>query len=64
MEGKVSRLDQIQEEVQEIAEVLLREHPVGTPVSEVWEEALTLHRVRYETKILPPPQPDTTRGPK
>jgi hypothetical protein len=58
MEGNSSRLDQIQEEVQEIAEVLLREHPVGTPMSEVWDEALTLHRVRYETKILPPPRLD------
>jgi hypothetical protein len=64
MEGNVSRLDQIQEEVQEIADVLLREHPVGTPMSAVWDKALTLHRVRYETQVLPPPKPDRQRGPK
>jgi thymidylate kinase len=50
-----TQLESIQEEVREIAEVLLREHPSGTPMSAVWEEALLLHRVRYETEILPPP---------
>lgn len=45
-------LDEIQEEVREIAWVLLQEHPPGTPVSEVWQEALTLHAVRYETEVL------------
>jgi hypothetical protein len=36
--------------VQEIAEVLSRRS--GKPNPEVWNEALTLHRVRYETEIL------------
>jgi len=40
----------IQEEVTEIAEVLARRE--GKPVRDVWAEALTLHRVRYETKVL------------
>lgn len=43
----------IQEEVQESAEILARQR--GTTVTEVWNEALTLHRVRYETEIVPPP---------
>jgi hypothetical protein len=49
------RIDEIQTEVQEIAEVLQREQPDKT-IAEVWEEALSLHRVRYETKVLPPRQ--------
>jgi hypothetical protein len=48
-------LDQIEEEVREIAWVLLREHPPGTQMTEVWQEALTLHAVRYETEVLPGP---------
>ena len=52
--SKPTRFEEIQQEVTEIAEVLLREHPPGTPMSAVWEEALSLHRVRYETKVLPP----------
>jgi hypothetical protein len=40
----------IQQEVTEIAEVLARRQ--GKTVREVWNEALTLHRVRYETEIL------------
>jgi hypothetical protein len=47
------RIDEIQAEVQEIAEVLQREQPDKT-ISELWEEALSLHRVRYETTVLPP----------
>jgi hypothetical protein len=47
------RIDQIQAEVQEIAEVLQREQPDQT-IAELWEEALSLHCVRYETKVLPP----------
>ncbi len=39
-------------EVQEVAEVLLREKPAGTQLGDVWNEALSLHRVRYETTIL------------
>jgi hypothetical protein len=41
----------IQAEVQEIAEVLSREQ--GRPIDgAIWQEALSLHRVRYETEIL------------
>jgi len=54
------RIDQIQAEVQEIAEVLQREQPDKT-IAELWEEALSLHRVRYETKVLPPTQPRTAK---
>jgi hypothetical protein len=39
--------ERIQQEVAEIAEVLARRQ--GKLVREVWTEALTLHRVRYET---------------
>ena len=42
------------EDITDIALVLLREHPPGTPMSAVWEEALTLYRVRFETEVLPP----------
>lgn len=52
MEDHKTRAEQIQEEVQEIAEVLARWE--GKDVREVWTEALTLHRVRYETEVLPP----------
>jgi hypothetical protein len=39
-----------QAEVQEIAEVLSRQS--GTSIIEVWNEALCLHRVRYEAEVL------------
>jgi hypothetical protein len=42
--------DHIQSEVQEIADVLSRRS--GKPVRDVWEEALSLNRVRYETDVL------------
>jgi hypothetical protein len=42
--------ERIQEEVTEIAEVLARQQ--DKPVRDVWTEALSLHRVRYETKVL------------
>ena len=45
--------DQVQAKIQEIAEVLQREQPEQT-ITELWEEALSLHRVRYETEVLPP----------
>ena len=45
---------QIQQEIQEIAEVLLREYPPGTLIADIWDEALTLYRVRFETEVLPP----------
>jgi DNA-binding MarR family transcriptional regulator len=44
-----------QQEVEEIAFVLLRERPAGSTLVEVWQGALSLHRVRYETRVLPPP---------
>jgi hypothetical protein len=47
----------LQAEVLEIAEVLLRQSPPGTTLMDIWEEALTLHRVRYDTEILPPDLP-------
>lgn len=50
----------LQAEVLEIADVLAREQ--GKTVFEVWEEALSLHRVRYATEVLPPlEEPNTTR---
>ncbi|GAC1443493.1 MAG: hypothetical protein NVSMB52_01950 [Chloroflexota bacterium] len=51
--NSVDRHQQMQEEVQEIANVLARE--AGKTPAEVWQEALTLHRIRYE----PEPGPDT-----
>jgi hypothetical protein len=47
-----SVIDRIQAEVQEIAEVLLRAKPPDTQIGEVWNEALSLHRVRYETEAV------------
>ena len=47
-----SARDRIQQEVQEIAEVLGRRS--GKTIVEVWQEALSLHRVRYETEVLDP----------
>jgi hypothetical protein len=34
-----------------MAEVLARQQ--GRTISEVWEEALSLHRVRYEQQVIP-----------
>ena len=48
--------DRLQQEVQEIADVLARQSG-KTPV-QVWEEALSLHRVRYETTPLPDAGPE------
>jgi hypothetical protein len=42
--------EKIQAEVQEIAEVLSRQS--GRSTVEVWNEAISLHRVRYETKVI------------
>jgi len=44
--------DELQEEVQEIAEVLARRS--GKTICEVWEEALDLHSVKYEIEVLLP----------
>jgi hypothetical protein len=49
--GRVNAHECLQAEVQEIAEVLSRRS--GKSIVEVWNEALTLHRVRYEREILP-----------
>lgn len=49
-----SQAEQLREEIQEIAEVLLREKPPGTTLMEVWAEAISLHRVRYSSVVLPP----------
>jgi hypothetical protein len=51
--------ERIQEEVTEIAEVLARRQ--GKVVREVWTEALTLHRIRYETKVFTVDQDSTFR---
>mgnify|MGYP001262312830 CR=1 FL=1 len=60
MSDSAAHFDQVQAEVQEIAEVLQREQPDKT-IAELWDEALSLHRVRYETKVLPPTQPRTAK---
>jgi hypothetical protein len=46
----------LQEEVSEIAEVLARWHKKSHV--DVWQEALHLHRVRYETVVLLEPEPE------
>jgi hypothetical protein len=51
MDDRETVAARMQREVTEIAEVLARRH--GKTVREVWTEALTLHRVRYETEVLP-----------
>jgi hypothetical protein len=48
--GGVTDHERIQSEIQEIAEVLSRRS--GKTIIEVWNEALSLHRVRYETEVL------------
>ena len=52
MAGTIHRTvtGRIQREVQEIAEVLSRRG--GKTIIEVWSEALSLRRVRYETRVL------------
>ena len=42
--------ERTQREVQEIAEVL--SHQTGRSIVDVWNDALKLHRVRYETDEL------------
>jgi hypothetical protein len=51
MEHRPSGHEQIQAEVQEIYEVLRRESP-NRSTFELWNEALTLHRIRYERDVL------------
>jgi hypothetical protein len=45
--------ERIQQEITEIAEVLARQQ--GRELREVWEEAMTLWRVRFSTEVRPPP---------
>jgi hypothetical protein len=45
--------EQQQQDVQEIAEVLARQQ--GKEIRDVWQEALTLYRVRFKTEVLPNP---------
>ena len=47
---ELTHAQRVQLEVEEIAEVLMRQ--TGQSMSEVWAEALDLHRVRYETEVL------------
>ena len=47
----MSVCDRLYDEVEEITEVLIRES--GKSMAEVWENALSLHRVRYDTEVLP-----------
>ncbi len=51
MVGTIHRpvTERIQAEVQEIAAVLAKRS--GKSIVEVWNEALSLHRVRYETEV-------------
>jgi hypothetical protein len=46
----------LQQEVTEIAEVLARQE--NKTLGEVWEEALSLHRMRYARELLPHPNED------
>src|SRR5947209_311949 len=48
---------QIEEDVHEIFDVLRRREP-ERPTLELWDEALTLYRVRFATEILPPAEQD------
>jgi hypothetical protein len=50
----MSRFEELGEEITEIARVLMRR--TGKTEKEVWDEALTLHRVRYAREIRPPPE--------
>jgi hypothetical protein len=51
MHQEPSRNKQIRAEVEEIYHVLRRESP-DRSTFELWDEALSLHRVRYETDVL------------
>ncbi len=47
MSDSAAHFDQLQAEILEIAEVLHRGQ-LDQTISELWEEVLSLHRVRYE----------------
>ncbi len=51
MDSNYRTIKELQQEVQEIADVLLRQRPPGTDIIDVWQEALSLHRVRYDTEV-------------
>ena len=49
------RVQREQEPIQGIAEYLQREHPEKT-VCDLWPEALSIFRVQFEPRVLPPPE--------
>ena len=51
MTEKRTHHDELQEEVREIFDVLTRQHPERSTF-DLWNEALSLHRVRYEKDVL------------
>lgn len=51
MDPDYRTIEELQQEVQEIADILLRQRPPGTDIIDVWQEALSLHRVRYDTEV-------------
>ena len=53
MDEEMSPHPQMQAGVMEIADVLAKRQ--GKSMQKVWEKALSQHRVRFETEILPPP---------
>jgi hypothetical protein len=52
--------ERTQREVQEIAEVLSRQS--SRSIVEVWNEASSLHRVRYETEVRAGPEESENAG--
>jgi deferrochelatase/peroxidase EfeB len=52
----VSVFDDRQDTVRGIARILMAES--GKSMVVVWEEALSLHRVQYNTEVLPDPDPE------
>jgi hypothetical protein len=50
----VSVFEDRQDTVRGIARVLMAES--GKSMVEVWEEALSIHRVQYNTEVLPDPE--------
>jgi hypothetical protein len=45
-----SPTDRLKQEIEEIAQALLKNRPPGTELRDVWDEALTIHRKRFEHK--------------
>ena len=41
------------EEVEDITQILLREHSPGATAAQVWDEAMTLHRLRFTPSRTP-----------